>query len=42
MAKRGRMHRGYSERNFTRNAQRIHRKNGLTGVGNPMRGGIRL
>lgn len=40
MAKRRKMNRKKSRRNFTRNALRVHRKNGMRSV--VMRGGIRL
>lgn len=39
MAYRSKMSGAASRANFTRNAQRVHRKNMS---GNPMRGGIRL
>lgn len=42
MSKRHGIGRRRSEHHFTRNAMRVHRKNLLTGAGNPMRGGIRL
>lgn len=42
MSKRHRMNRSYSKKNFTRNALKVNKKNGLTGMGAPMRGGIRL
>lgn len=41
MAKRHKMGRSQSKRNFTRNAVKVHRKNSLQFAG-PMRGGIRL
>lgn len=42
MAKRHGMSRGGSRRHFTRNAMRVHPKNGLSGGAASMRGGIRL
>lgn len=38
MAKRFKMSKRHSRKNFTRNAVRVHRKNNI----NPMRGGIRI
>lgn len=40
MARRGRMSRGHSRRNFSAGAQRVHPKNVSSAA--PMRGGIRL
>lgn len=43
MAQREHLDRGYSERMFTKHAQRVHPKNMLgSGFAGPMRGGIRL
>lgn len=44
MGRRHKLSMGNSKRMFTRNAQRVHPRNGgvMTGPGGPMRGGIRL
>lgn len=42
MAKRHKMHKGYSKKSFRAGASRIHPKNHMFSGGNPMRGGIRL
>lgn len=42
MRRRNKMSRSFSKKVFSKGAQRVHPKNGLTSSGNPMRGGIRL